>query len=333
MTEFINTTKDERKKMIQGYQYEIQEQKDDISTLEDEIKDVEKQSRALYEDNEVKLFRRSKVNKKIKSIKAKSTLLILLGLIMLGVCAYLLIQSKTFFGICAALVGVASIVYGFVYRPKWKQFAQEQYDAHKALEEYDKIQEGHARSISDKKAQIKKHQLEIQSVESKIQAIKDFEKYEPYYRWVEKSETGHIVVMVTGDTNFSDSAPQPAKEGKKYSRTGSFVDSIEVYLNEMLYCRATPKGLKNQNGGFGIIEIEEEGTNKLQVCINMSVGNNSFQRIGDPIPVKKSNRSTFVWYHASLCSKGTSVFMTTYDNFEDFRKATSLTMDDVLKYI
>ena len=333
MTQYINTTKEERKQMIQSHQSAIQEEKSKISVLECKIKEFEQKAKELCEENTEKLNRRSKVDRQISSIKGKSTLLIILGLLLFGAAAILYAKVNLFAAICAAVLGLASIIFGFVYRPKWKQFAREQSEAHKALEEYDRIQEGFNRDIADTKAEIKKHQLEIQSEESHIQEIKDYEKYEPYYKWVEQSKTGHVVVLVTGDTNFSDSAPQPAKEGKRYTRTASFVKGIEVYLNDMLYCRATPKNFKQQSGGFGIVQIEDEGTQKLQVCVTMAVGENVFQRISDPLPVKKSSRSNFVWYHASICSKGTTVFFEEYDDFETFRKATSLTIDDVLKYI
>lgn len=333
MTQYINTTKEERKQMIQSHQSAIQEEKSKISVLECKIKEFEQKAKELCEENMEKLNRRSKVDRQIGSIKAKSTLLMLLGFLLIGAGVILYFKVNLVAAIAAAVVGVAAFVFGCVYRPKWKQFAREQSEAHKALEEYDRIQEGFNRDIADTKAEIKKHQLEIQSEESHIQEIKDYEKYEPYYKWVEQSKTGHIVVLVTGDTNFSDSAPQPAKEGKKYTRTASFVKGIEVYLNDMLYCRATPKNFKQQSGGFGIVQIEDEGTQKLQVCVTMAVGENVFQRISDPLPVKKSSRSNFVWYHASICSKGTTVFFEEYDDFETFRKATSLTIDDVLKYI
>ena len=333
MTQYINTTKEERKKMIQDHQSVIQDEKSKIAVLECKIKEFEQKAKDLCQENMEKLNRRSKVDKQISSIKGKSTLLIILGLLLLVAGAILYAKVNLFAAICAALVGLASIIFGFVYRPKWKVFAAEQAEAHKALEEYDRIQEGFNRNIADIRSEIKKHQFQIQAEESKIQEIKDYEKYEPYYRWVEQSKTGHVVVMVTGDTNFSDSAPQPAQEGRRYTRTASFVKGIEVYLNDMLYCRATPKNFKQQSGGFGIVEIEEEGTQKLQICVTMAVGENVFQRVSDPLPVKKSSRSTFVWYHASICSKGTTVFFEEYDDFETFRKATSLTIDDVLKYI
>lgn len=333
MTKYINTTKDERKQMIREHQAVIKDEESKIDILECKIKEVEQKAKDLSADNKEKLARRSKVNKKIGVIKLKSTLLMILGLLIIGAGAILYFNDNIVFAICAAVVGVAAIVFGLIYRPKWKQFAQEQSAAHKALEEYDRIQEGYSRTIADTKAEIKKHEFNIQSEESVIQEIKDYEKYEPYYKWLEKSTTGYVVVLVTGDTNLSDSEPQPAKEGKKYSRTSSFVDGIEVYLNDMLYCRATPKGFKQQTGGFGIVEIEDEGTQKLQVCVNMSIGNNKFQQISDPLPVRKSDRSSFVWYHASVCTKGTSVFVKSYGDFETFRQATSLTIDDVLKYI
>lgn len=333
MTKYINTTKEERKQMIKDHQSVIQDEESKIDILECKIKEVEQKAKDLCNDNKEKLARRSKVNKKIGAIKTKSTLLMLLGFLLIGAGLILYFKVNLFAAICAAVVGIAAFVFGCVYRPKWKQFAREQSEAHKALEEYDRIQEGFSRSIADTKAEIKNHEFQIQSEKSIIQEIKDYEKYEPYYKWVEQSKTGHIVVLVTGDTNFSDSAPQPAKEGKKYTRTASFVKGIEVYLNDMLYCRATPKNFKQQSGGFGIVQIEEEGTQKLQVCVTMAVGENVFQRISDPLPVKKNSLSTFVWYHASICSKGTTVFFEEYDDFESFRKATSLTIDDVLKYI
>ena len=160
--------------------------------------------------------------------------------------------------------------------------------------------------------------------------ILEYEKDEKYFMLADRVATGHIFAFVTGE--MSTSEPKTAEDGKTYMST--CVDSIELYLDEMLYA----KGQKNrfssgQYGAFAHFEIEDGGTHKFEECVRYSVSNTSFSRVGDPVPVNKSKPSVFKRYHVATSLKGTAVWMREYNSLEEFRKAICLSRDEIMKLL
>lgn len=337
MKELLKTTKDDRKDMIRNHEKSIKSHETEIKELKSQMEDVKKTSRRLSDENADKLSRRKAVDKKIGGIKGSSNALFILGVLALGAAAVLIFLVGGVWpivgGVAAALAGIAAIVFGFIVRPKWKQHAQEQNEAYKALETYDRLQNGYAKHIQTLQSDIDSYESKIQEAEAAIDKIKDFEKYETYYRWVDATQYGHIVVMVTGNTSSLDGKPTGPKEGKKYKDSMSVVTGVEISLDKTPCCIATPANLSKQSGAFCIVPVEESGSQALQVRISYRSEDSTLERIGDPITVTQDERSTFLWYHVFAGKKGNQVYTNTYKDFEEFREAIALTKEDVTKAI
>ncbi len=337
MTELLKTTKDDRKDLIRKHEKSIKAHESEIKELTSQMDDIKKTSRRLSDENAEKLSRRKTVDRKIGSIKGASNALFILGVVALGAAAILIFLVGGVWpivgGVAAALAGIASIVFGFIVRPKWKQYAQEQNEAYKALETYDRLQKGYTQHIQTLQSDIDGYETKIEEAEAALDKIKDFEKYETYYRWVDATQCGHIVVMVTGNTSSLDGKPTGPKEGKKYKDSMSVVTGVEISLDKTPYCIATPANLSKQSGAFCIVPIEESGSQALQVRISYRSEDSTLERIGDPITVTQDERSTFLWYHVFAGKKGNQVYTNTYEDFEEFREAIALTKEDVTKAI
>ena len=337
MTELLKTNSDDRKEMVHKHQKNIKAHESEIKELKAQMDDVQKTSRKLSDENVDKLSRRKSVDKKINSIKGASNALFALGVIGLGAGAILIFLVGGVWsivgGIAAAVAGIASIVFGFIVRPKWKQHAQEQNEAYRALETYDRLQKDYAQHIQTLEKDIDTYESRIEEAEAAIEKIRDFEKYETYYRWVDATRYGHIVIMVTGNTSSLDGKPTPPKEGKKYKDSMSVVTGVEISLDKTPCCIATPANMGKQSGVFCIVPLEEEGSKALQVRISYRSEDSTLERIGDPITVIRDEKSTFLWYHVFAGKKGNQVYTQTYDDFEEFREAIALTKEDVNKAI
>ena len=236
MTELLQTTHDERKDMIRDHQKNIKSHQSEIKELKSQMDDTKRTSRKLSDENADKLSRRKAVDKKIGTIKGASNALFALGVVGLGAGAILIFLVGGVWpivgGVAAALAGIACIVFGFMVRPKWKQHAQEQNEAYKALESYDRLQKGYHQHIQTLEKDIENYESKIEDAEAAIDKIQDFEKYETYYRWVDATQQGNIVVMVTGNTSSLDGKPIPPKEGKKYKDSMSVVTGVEISLDK-----------------------------------------------------------------------------------------------------
>lgn len=337
MKQLLKTTKDDRKYMIRDHQKSIKAYESEIKDLKSQVDDIKKTSRKLSDENEDKLDRRKAVDKKIGAIKGASNALFALGVVGIGAGAILIFLVGGVWpivgGIAAALAGIAAIVFGFIVRPKWKQHAQEQNEAYKALEAYDRIQKGYNQHIQSLQTEINEKKALIEEAEAAIDKIEEFETYESYYRWRDSAEYGHIVVMVTGNTSSLDGKPTGPKEGKKYKDSMVVVSGVEISLDKNPCCIATPANLDKQSGVFCIVPIDGTGGQKLQVRISYRSEDSTLERIGDPVPVMHDQPSTYLWYHVFAGKKGNQVYTNTYKDFEEFREATALTKEDVMKAI
>lgn len=337
MKQLLKTTKEDRKYMLRDHEKAIKAYESEIKELKSQVDDIKKTARKLSDENEEKLDRRKAVDKKIGLIKAAGNALFVLGLVGLGIAAILIFVVGGAWpivgGVAAALAGVAAIVFGFIVRPKWKKHAQEQNEAYKALEAYDRIQKGYSQHIQSLQTEINEQKARIAEKEAAIDKIEEFEKYETYYRWLDSAEYGHIVIMVTGNTNSLDGKPTGPKDGKKYKDSVDVVTGVEISLDKTPCCIATPANLDKQSGAFCIVPIEGGSTQKLQVRISYRSEDSTLERIGDPVAVMHDEPSTYLWYHVFAGKKGNQVYTNTYKDFEEFREATALTKEDVIKAI
>ena len=328
--ELMGTTKEERDELVFNYNKIIQTHEEKINGFKEEISEVNQKASKLAEENSEKLNRRSAVDKQINSIKGKALALIILGIVAMVAGIILGLIVNLFIGIGIAVVGLLGIVFGCIIRPRWKQFADEQAAAWKDLEEYDKIKAGYDKEIAKLNNKITDENKSIDVQKSKINEIREYERYEPFYIWEEKSSHGYVVIMATADVSVVSDEPTPPKKGKKYDDS-SIIDGVEVYFNEMRYCFGKFQLFSRQRGCLGIAAVEEEGTQKLETCVGYTIVNYSYCSESAPVPFRKSSPSKFIWEHISVCKRGTQVYRNVYDNAKDFMEATSLTKDDVLK--
>lgn len=328
--QLIGTTQKERNELVSGYNNTIQEHEAKINEFNKAICQVEEKSSNLAAENREKLNRRSAVDKQIQSIKGKAALLIILGIVALAAGVFLTLKINLLVGIVISVLGLVGIVFGCIIYPRWKQFADEQAAAYKELEEFDRINDDYNKEIAKFKDKIASENREINVLKLKIDDVHEYEKYEEFYLFKEKASHGYVAIMATADVSIVSDEPTPPKEGKHYGDS-AMLSGAEVYLNGMRYCLANFRIFTKQKGCFGIVEIEEEGVQKLETCVGYKIVQDSYVSESAPVPIRKSNPSVFIWEHISVCKRGTQVYRKVYNDFEEFMKATSLTKEDVLK--
>lgn len=337
MQELLKTTKADRKDMIRDHQKEIGSHESEIKELKSQADDIKRTSRKLSEENAEKLSRRKIVDKKIGNIKGASNALFLLGAVGIAAGAILIFAVGGVWpivgGIAAALAGIASIVFGFMVRPKWKQYAQEQSEAYEALKSYDKLQKDYAQHIKTIHSDIADHEAKIEEAEAAIGDIQDFDKYETYYRWVDKTQSGHVVVMVTGSANSLDGKPTAPKEGKRHKDSMAVVNAVEISLDKTPCCSEVPCNLGKQSGAFCIVPIKGSDCQALRVRISYRSEDSTLERTSDPIAVTENDNSIYIWYHVFAGKNGSQVYTRTYEYFEEFRDAIALTKEDIMQII
>lgn len=337
MKELLKTNSADRKDMIRDHQKSIASHEAEIKDLKSQSDDIKRTARKLSEENAEKLSRRKTVDKKIGTIKGASNALFILGALGIAAGAILIFLVGGVWpivgGVAAALVGIAAIVFGFLVRPKWKQYAQEQSEAYEALKSYDKLQKDYSQHIKTIHSDITDHEAKIEEAEEAIEKIQDFDKYEAYYRWVDGSQCGHVVVMVTGSASSIDGKPTPPKEGKRYKDSMAVVNAVEISLDKVPCCNAIPTNLGKQSGAFCIVPIKENDCQALRIRISYRCEDSTLERTGDPIPVKKDQNSVYLWYHVFAGKNGSQVYTRTYEYFEEFRNAIALTKEDVMRVI
>ncbi len=337
MQELLKTNAADRKDMIRDHREDISSAEAKIKALKSESEEIKKAARKLSEENEEKLERRKNVDKKIGMIKGAGNALFVLGGLAVIAGAVLILAVGGVWpiigGIAAALAGIACVVFGFMVRPKWKQHAQEQGEAYKALESYDKLQKDYKQHLQTIQTDVAENEDKIAEAEAAIEKIQDFDKYEPYYRWVDATQCGHIVVMVTGSANSLDGKPTPPKPGKRHKDSMAVVNGVEISLDKTPCCNAVPTNLGKQSGAFCVVPIESGDCQALRVRISYRADDSTLERTGDPVTVTKDESSTFLWYHVFAGKKGNQVYTHSYEDFEEFREAIAMSKEDVMRII
>lgn len=326
----MGSTKQERDEMVSNYNNIIQTHEAKINGFKEEISNVKQKASKLAEENSEKLNRRSAVDKQINSIKGKAALLIILGIVAMVAGIILGLIVNIFIGIGIAVVGLLGIVFGCIIRPRWKQFADEQAAAWKDLEEYDKINAGYNKEIAELNDKIDGEKRNIDVQKGKINEVREYEKYEPFYIWKENSSHGYVVLMATADVSVISDEPTSPKHGKKYDDS-SILNGAEVYFNEMRYGFSKFQFFSKQRGCLVIAAVEGDGPQKLETCVGYKIVNYDYASESAPVPFRMSSPSMFIWEHISVYKGGVQVYRNVYDDVDEFMSATSLTKEDVLK--
>lgn len=296
----------------------------DIKALKKNIADIKEQIADLTDDNIAKISRRNNVKKNIAIAKLKGDLIAVPGLAVAIFGLVLILKDKLFWGIALAVLAVAAIIFGLIVRNRWKAFCAEMKSADKDLAGYDK-------DVAQKNIQIRELDLQIKEKNEQIATIKDFEKFETYYRFADEAETDHVLVFVTGKYSEKDEEPKKPKSGSKYPCDN--LDSVEIYLNDVQFDKASKQKFPKQNGVLTILELQSEEEQALQVQIICNDAAENYQQRTESIPAKKGKASLFVRYHVSTYKNGTKVYCEKFDSLPAFMEALNLSKNDIMSVL
>lgn len=292
-----------------------------LDTLNEKLHAENRKLRDLQDDNRGNLSERESINKKIKSAKSKGKFLIIFGIIATIVGAILIAGVHlSLYGSVVCVVGAALVILGIIVFSGWKQYTEGKSAVDLKLSDYDKEADIISYTISSIQADIRKE-------ENALAYIAEKEKHAKLDEWIESISTGYVGLYVTAEANSFDDTPREPQP-KRYS---SFtLDYAQVYINGMVYS-TIPRA---RDRSMDIIEIDEPGTQKLQLYARYDILDTKFEWASDPTPIKPQNGSTFYWLHISTCQKGTKVYCSVYSSFEAFLQATGITKDEVMeKYL
>lgn len=333
----INSTKEERQGRIAECTNRSSDLQNEISSIKNvKIAAIEAKVGKLKSENAEKLNIREAVDGKISSAKRKGNWVIFLGVVVI-IAALLFLTEKNigeelaFLRIVGAVVGIVVVVLGIILRGKWKKYADEKTQSDHALAEYDRTQNAYANEIKQHRNEIRDLEMQIKDIEAEQDRIREFEKYEKYYKWEASIEKGYIAAFATSEFHAIDDSPREPKEGKKYDRVP--LTGLEIYMDEMLYAGGGVKSFSSQNGILAMTPVEEGGTHKLQIRVVYQIGDNCFDRVSKPLPISANSPSQFMWYHVSTCAKGTEIYVNSYDSFDDLREAVALTKEEIMRML
>ena len=278
----------------------------EISALERKIENCKSQIRKIENDNaqvSAAVSRRNVINNKIEKSKAVGKTLIIVG-VVIGVLGCGLIFPIP--------IGLALIVIGIIMRKPEKKYASELAQINVTLSEVD-----------SKTAEIKKTMQEYQSavyrLKSQIEEL-DMQELEA------KIATGHVGLYATQEYLFGETKPREPQAKKYESR---FLIDAQLYINGMLYGRVQ----RDNDRSFGIFEIDEPGTLRLEVLANYEIYPERFDWQSAPTPVRLEKGSKYVWVHISTCQKGTHVYSYVFDSLKAFMDATGISKREIMEKI
>lgn len=297
-----------------------EEQNRAIKELEERISIEKKKQNSLDEENRENLNVRYAVERKIKSKKTPGTVLIVLGIVAALVGLIVAFVSNVMIvGIVMSICGLGMLIAGAVIFSGWKQYLPEKNDVDNKLRSYDHESSQIASAVYEYREQIEKH-------EEQLAIIDDREKYARFYAWADTVATNHVMLYVTGELRPGEYKPLPPKPKKKY---GKFhVSDARIYIDEMAYAHVD----LNQLCSLGLAQIEDQGTHKLEIYAEYSLGR-GLSRVweSEPVPIKPANTSVFVWLHVSSYQNGTHCYCTPYSTLSEFMEVTGITKDELME--
>ena len=290
----------------------------EIKKLEEQIEPFSEKIDALNQENKDKLQARYSVESKIGNLKKGGTALIAVGAIAI-VATLLFLRTNPVVLALGILAGIAAIAIGIVVLNKRKNHYPERERVDESLRDYDK-------KVAELRASIGALESEISKHKSVIREINEKEVYAKVDEWIERTAVGHVGVYATWSNDFSSSKPvEPSC--KRYSLRP---DAAEVYINEMCYGSVTCNTGLGNNRTFNVFEVDETGTQKVEVYVGFSISGQHFVKSTAPVPVKFDKGSKFYWCHLSTTSKGTGMFTYSFDNLTDLMEATGITKKEIL---
>lgn len=167
--------------------------------------------------------------------------------------------------------------------------------------------------------EIAKHEMIISNIRAEI-------AQEELRQKLSKLETCHLVIFATSEWEAFSNKPNEPISGKKYK--SYTISSVHGYINGMTYGSAECSD--KLGGALAVINVDEVGTQKTEIMVRFKWGNELFERISEPFPVKYDQGSKFVRVHLSTCDKGTQTYYYTFDNASDFLKNTGLNPSDLV---
>ena len=307
--ELLKSTKQERKDALTQLEKGVKDTKKEISQLKEEISQ-------LTNENIGKITRRKNVRRTIARIKlAGNCLMVLGGLVALS--CLLLFSIHVLLAALAIVAGAALAVYGMIVRKKWKAHENELGNANGALTDYDQQVAIRKEAIADKEAT-------IQDYKAQIEAIKDFDKYEQFYRFEETCGRGYLLVFTTGNEDTTAKEPRPPKKRSRYNP--DFLTKVEVFVDGVMEQEALPKKFDRQKGAFNLLAPEGSRFYTVASYLNAT---EPCSHTGQELCCGKKTPSQFIWQHISLYEEGVEVYTQDYDNLQDFMDAVGLTKDDL----
>ena len=319
--DLLQTTSQQRQEMIA-------ERRKACEDFAEQIKSVKEKDDALTAENKEKIQNRDQILKNIKGIKRKGDALSILGILCLIACVILVWPVGGWIGILVGILvglgGIAAIVFGIKIRLGWKVYKNDIDQANEGLTSYDNIHSSYL-------AEIKKMEEKIPVYNAEIAEIEDFERYAKYYKWAASVSKGHIVVFATNDKLGAESNPRSPSEGKKYK--SAEMKSLEIFLDAAPKLEKTPDTYLHQSGALGVVALEESGAQKMHLRVNFDDANRGSDQITEPVSVKKSQATKFIWYHVSIAGKGTQDYTKTYNSFEKLREAINITKEEMMEIL
>lgn len=308
---------------------DTQSRNEAIAVLEKERKAVEQQAEppkkerdALVNANADKLNKRSGIEGQINGKKKLGKALIVIGLIIAAVAA---ISGSTYgiaviIGGCA--VGVALLIGGIVILKSTGSLTDQLKQMNTELSEFDKKNNALSAEINELDGR-------IASIQNEIESIRREERYAKYYEWADRVETGHVALFVSTHNLMLLDKPENYTPGKKYDSSWSrdmFLYS-KIVMDDMVYAQ-----LGNRDYGKICLTKVEPGTHKLELVAGYCVTrDNPFERVTEPIPIRGDGESKFVRMHLCMCKNGTKLYISSYNDFDEFLKDIGMSIDTFIR--
>ena len=289
------TTKEQNDQKRHQYRAEICE-------LNRKIEDCEFQIREMENENvqvSAAVSRRNTINSKIEKSKTVGKTLIIIGVII-GVLGCGLIFPIP--------IGLVLLVFGIIMRKSEKKYAPELTQINVTLSQVDS-------KTAEIQQTIRGYRSKVYGLERQIEEL-DMQDLE------EKIATGYVGLYATQEYHFGETKPREP-QAKKYA--SSFLIGAQLYINDMLYGTVH----RETNRSFGIFEIDEPGTLRLEVLAKYEIGPEKFDWQSAPTPVRLEKGSKYIWVHIST----SHVYSYVFDSLKAFMDATGISKTEIMEKV